>query len=169
MKILKAALLFLPVILLTMSLTPAKKKYLFDSPEGKFSIVFPAEYNTEVDSSEIAVTSKTNCVRNDQTYYASFTIHKVKMEKSDQKDMAEVSLDSFVKTVKGDLVIKKEWNVKGNTGLIALIEIPANDVRMEYRVFVVGYIQYQFVVVAKNADFDENAAAKFFKSFKLKS
>ena len=84
-----------------------------------------------------------------------------------QKDLAQVSCDSFVKTVGGDLVSNEEWKIKDNSGLIAKINIPASDVKIEYRVFVKDFIQYQLVVLAANSNFDEKAAANFFKSFKL--
>ena len=47
------------------------------------------------------------------------------------------------------------------------MDLTENDVLLEYRVILIGNIQYQLVAMAATSDYDEKAADKFFKSFKL--
>jgi hypothetical protein len=166
MKTLKSSLLLLSVFILVTSFTPAKKKFIFDSDEGRFSVIFPAEYTTETEKGEGVTTIKTSCTLKGQTYFASYSLHEIKMV--DHKEMAQVSYDSFMKAVGGELRSKTEWKVGDHSGLMAVMELVESSVKLEYRVVLVGNIQYQLVVMAPNADYNEKGAAKFFKSFTLK-
>jgi hypothetical protein len=47
------------------------------------------------------------------------------------------------------------------------MNISDNSMKLEYRVVLVGNIQYQLVAMAMLEEYDEKAAARYFKSFKL--
>lgn len=162
---LKTSLLLLSALILLAAFAPAKK-FLYDSSEGRFSVVFPAEYATERDEGEDVATIKTSCNLDGQTYFASYSLHQLEM--TDPMEMAEVSYDSFIKAVGGVLQSKSDWKVKEHTGLIAVMNLSDESVLLEYRVILVGNIQYQLVVLAATGDYDAKAAGNFFDSFKLK-
>jgi hypothetical protein len=165
MKILKSSLLLISLFLMATAFTPPKKGQLYKSDEGKMSIVFPGDFETERLDSENSVTFKTTCTVNDQTYFASYSLHQ--FEITEQEDMAQVSYDSFLSSVGGKEILKADWTVKKNTGLKAVIDMVEDNTRLEYRVLLVGSIQYQLVVLASTGLYDAQAAAAFFDSFKL--
>jgi len=164
MKILKCSLPLLLVLFLAASFVPPKG-FLYKSEEGKMSVVFPGEYSTDRTDSESAVTIKTICSYYDQTFFASYTLHEVEIV--EHADMAETSYESFISSVNGELSTKSEWRIKDNIGLKAIMALP-NDVRLEYRVILVGNIHYQLVYMAEESIYDNKAAESFFDSFKLK-
>jgi hypothetical protein len=81
--------------------------------------------------------------------------------------MAQVSYDTFLSSIGGKEILKSAWDIKKNIGLKAIIDMPEDETRLEYRVILVGNIQYQLVVLAINSVYDGQAAAAFFDSFKL--
>ena len=164
MKILRTSLLLVATLIMTAAIAPAKK-HLFETDEGKFSITFPAEYTTDREEKENSTTIKTSCDHEGHTFLASYTLHKTEMV--DHEEMAEVSYDSFIGAVQGELLSKSEWKIKDNTGVKALMNMPANSMKLEYHVILVGNIQYQLVAMAPIADYDDKATEKFFNSFKL--
>ena len=166
MKTMKSSLLLLSVFILFTSFAPAKKKFVYDSAEGRFSVIFPAEYASDTEEGEAVTTTKVSCVLDGQTYFASYSVHQVEI--TGQKEMAEVSYDSFIKAVNGEPISKMEWSVGEYAGLAAVMSMDESSVKLEYRVVLAGNIQYQLVVMAPDEDYDEKAAAKFFNSFILK-
>jgi hypothetical protein len=164
MKIFKTSLLLLSVFIVTTAFAPAKK-HVYSTEEGKFSITFPGEYSSEREEKENATTIKTTCIYEGHTYFASYSLHQTEM--TDHKDMAEVSYDAFIEAVKGQLLSKSDWDVKDNEGLKAVMIIADNTVKLEYRVVLVGNIQYQLVAMAAVEEYNSKAIDKFFKSFKL--
>lgn len=166
MKILKTSLLLITAFILTTAFAPAKKKFVFDSNEGKLTVTFPAEYTTDRDEGENVTTIKSTCTLDGITFFASYSLHQVEI--TDHKDMAEVSYDSFIKSVGAELLSKTDWMVNNNPGIKAVMTLPDENVKLDYRVILVGNIQYQLVVMAAQSDYDEKTASAFFKSFKLK-
>jgi hypothetical protein len=139
----------------------------FSSKEGKFKVTFPSTYEETVSESEDQKTVKINCVKGERIMFASYTLHEIEI--TDHKDMAEVSLDSFVEVLNGSLISKSEWKVKGNLGLQSVMTFESKEkiIKIEYRVVLVGQLQYQFVFIAPADDYDTKMAAKFFKSFQI--
>jgi hypothetical protein len=164
MRILKTSLLLISVLIFTTASAPAKK-HVYKTEEGKFSITFPAEYTTEREEKESATTIKTSCVDDGHTFFASYTLHVTEI--TDHQEMAEVSYESFISAVQGELLSKSKWNIKDHEGLKAVMNISDNSMKLEYRVVLVGNIQYQLVAMAMLEEYDEKAAARYFKSFKL--
>ena len=80
----------------------------------------------------------------------------------------EYLINSFDEAIKAFSTSKTEWEVDEHKGYIVKYEVSEKDLKAEFRVLLVGQIQYQFMYVATNPNFDEKVAEKFFKSFKLK-
>lgn len=165
MNIFKTTLILITAFIMTTAFAPAKKKFIFKPEEGKLSVIFPAEYTSDRDEGENVTTIKTSCTLDGQTYFASYSLHQVEI--TEHKEMAEVSYDSFIKAINGVLVSKSDWIVNNYEGIKAVMNIPTENVKLEYRVVLAGNIQYQLVVMASGADYDEKMADAFFNSFKL--
>lgn len=165
MKTIKTSFLLFILFSFFASFTPAKKGVPYQSAEGKLSVVFPAAYETDRSEDDDKITVKVSCTVDGQTYFASYTLHKIEI--TDHQEMAEVSYDSFITSVKGSLISKSEWKIKDNIGLKAIMVMPDEDNRIEYRVMLVDSFQYQLVVFAPSGTYNEKEAAVFFKSFKL--
>lgn len=164
MKTLKSSLLLISAFLLLTAFAPPKK-YAYKSEEGKCAVTFPGEFTTDTEMGEDAKTVKTMCTFDGITFFASYSIHKVEI--TDQEEMAEVSCDSFKEAVSGQLLSKSEWNIDDHSGLMAVLDLSENQAKLEYRVILVGDIQYQLVAMAPYADYNDKLITKFFKSFKL--
>ncbi len=164
MKIIKRSSIIL-VLILSISYLHAQKSFNYSSDEGKFSIKFPGEYTETVVEKETAKTVKNQCEKDGINYLASYTLHY--LEITDHLDMAEVSLESFTEAVQGIIITRTEWKVKKHEGLRALIDLPDNGKKLEYRVILVGNIQYQLIAFAANDIFNEDDINSYFKSFKL--
>lgn len=139
----------------------------YSSIEGKFKVTFPDTYEEVVSESEDQKTVKINCVQGEHIMFASYTLHETAI--TDHQDMAEVSMESFVEAVGGKLLSRSEWKVKGNSGLQSVMNIESDEkiIKIDYRVVLVGQLQYQLVFISPSDDYDIKMAAKFFKSFQI--
>jgi len=165
MKTFKTSLLLVSVFILVTAFAPPKKGQTYQSDEAKFSIIFPGAYESDVVTGENNITHKITCTVDNQTYFASYTVHQFVID--DQEGLAGVSYDSFLASIGGKEVSKSEWVLKKNKGLKAKIDLTESLSTLEYRVVLVGSIQYQLVVLAATGDYDDKAAQAFFDSFKL--
>jgi hypothetical protein len=137
----------------------------YKSEEGKFKVKFPGSIDIKEAKSEKSTTKKITCEEANNAYFVGCTIHKIPM--TNQKKMAEVSMDSFTESLDGKVSSKEDWNVKGNIGCQAKVSLEEGNAVVHYRVILVGQIQYQVIVTAKKKDYDAKVADKFFKSFKI--
>lgn len=135
----------------------------FKSVEGKCSATFPGEYNIDSNETEYAKVVKVMCNTNTHTFLLSYSLHKNKMD--DHENMAEVSYESFIEAVGGQELSKEKWEINGHKGLKAIIEMPANNSKVDYRVVLVGDIQYQLASIASDKNYDEAVIAAFNDSF----
>ena len=87
------------VFVFTSFAPPAKIEYT--STEGKLSIKFPAAFESENKDAEDHTTVKTKATFEDQLYFVSYTIHKVKMK--DYESLAATSLESFNEALGGTI------------------------------------------------------------------
>lgn len=157
-----AATLFVIISLSVSSQTLAQK---LQSDEGKFSIEFPCSYQKESTEGDVQTTHKFTCDKDNNTFFVGYTLHKTDI--MGHEEMAQVSVDSFLEAVGGEKVSQEEWRVRKNPGLKTVMTINNGAVLVNYQVVLIDQYQYQLVVLAGKDDFDEKAAAKFFKSFKL--
>ena len=145
----------------SISTTTPPKGFNYSSREGKFSVVFPAQYTVDAKENTIKISATSN----EQTYYASYTIHNVEL--TNRKELAEISLNSFSDILKSPIIEQSDWKTNKNTGLQATLNMQEKNIKIKYYVVLVGQIQYQMIVMAENALFDQKAADAFVKSFKL--
>jgi len=134
----------------------------------KFQARFPGEITTKTTEKEKLTTHKFNCTLHDVVYFIGASVHKVEM--TDHENMAKISLESFAKTLNGEVDAEKEWILKGNKGMQAIINVPSMGATIDYRVILIGQIQYQVVLTYANdnPDYSSEMAETFFKSFKVK-
>lgn len=151
------------LLFLTATLSAQNQKY--KSEEGKMSITFPAAFESDVADTGDAKIMKISATNGEQTFFASYTLHTVAL--TDRELLAETSLESFTETTGGTMAYKKSWNMNGEKGFIALIELEEQKAYLQYQVILIGNIQYQIVVVAPKASWNQKSADKFLKSFKV--
>lgn len=149
----------------TVAMNPPAKGAYYNSSVGKFSIVFPAQYEVQTSGDGELESGKISVTIDDQTYFASYTVHTVDL--TNVKELTEVSVDSFREELSATMQGKSEWKVKKNSGLKATMKLAEQDVKMQYHVLIVGQIQYQLIVAAPSGSFNQKAADAFIKSFKL--
>ncbi|HEY9115990.1 MAG TPA: hypothetical protein VIN10_14940 [Bacteroidales bacterium] len=165
MKTQLLALMLIFFVFPAIAINPPEKGVYYSSSVGKFSIVFPTQYKIETTDNGDSETVKISSSSNDQTYFASYTVHTVEL--TGLEDLAEVSLNSFSEQLGGTISEKKEWKVNKNNGLEATMNLKEQDAKVQYYVILVGQVQYQLIVLAANSSFDQKAADAFIKSFKL--
>ena len=152
--------------LLSFTYNPTAKGFKFTSEEGKFSIVFPSSFQSETITQENNTkTVKISAEAKNQNYMATYTIHQ--MEMNNPGSLAQTSLDAFVEAAKGTVQNQSEWKIKNNPGIKSIILLDGQDAKIEYRVIIVGKIQYQVIIVSPNKLWDQKAADVFYKSFSL--
>ena len=144
---------------------PFAKGFKYTSAEGKFSISFPGEFKTETTDQDEAKTVKTSATLGDLTYFASYTLHQIKM--SEPESLAGTSLEAFTEATGGSITSQSEWKIKEHKGVKATISLEEQKSKIQYQVILVGQLQYQILVVAPNASWYQKTADTFFKSFKL--
>ncbi|MCB9081071.1 MAG: hypothetical protein H6555_05100 [Lewinellaceae bacterium] len=147
------------------AINPPGKGFAYSSSAGKFSVVFPARYEVQTSEGEEVETTKISVTIDEQTFFASYTVHTVNL--TDRDDLLEVSVDSFREQLNGTIQGKSAWKVKKESGLQAVMNLEEQDAKIQYHVLIVGQIQYQLVVVAPSGSFNQKAADAFIKSFKL--
>lgn len=152
-------------IIFSVSLSSQSYAQKLESPEGKFSVQFPCTYKTESTEGDVQTTHKYTCDKDNVTFFVGYTVHEIDI--IEHEELAQVSVDSFLEAVDGEKVSQEEWKVRKNPGLKAVMTINEGAVLVNYQVVLVDHLQYQLVVLAAKDDFDERAAQKFFKSFKL--
>lgn len=135
------------------------------SSAGKFSVKFPCLYEESVSEGSEQTTYKFTCEKNGQTYFIGYSLHRIEMK--GHEDLAQVSVDSFIEAVQGDLTSQWEWKIANASGLKTLISVENGETLIDYRVVLIGQIQYQVVVLAAKNEYDQKAAGKFQKSFKI--
>ncbi len=164
-SILKTSVI-LVILLFAVSYLHAQKSFVYDSEEGKLEIKFPCKFIEKENESETSRTVEIQCEKDGYSYFASFSIHKIDM--GNPLEIAEISLESFTKALKGIVITRTEWKVRKHEGIAAIIDMPDYGSKLEYRIILVGNIQYQLFVVAANNIYDEKTVDTFFKSFILK-
>lgn len=164
----KRLLLFSSMTVLFIGLTSLapSAKFKYTSSEGKASIVFPYEITTSEKSGDSYRSVSTQAMNNELLFYFTYTIHE--SELSENEALAQVSLDSFIEGLNGKVSKQSVWTVRKQKGLQAKLSVDANGLIGEYRVVLIGQIQYQIAVVGKFEGWNQKEADSFFNSFKVK-
>lgn len=150
--------------LILFSFAPSKRS-TFTSEDGLVSITFPTDFTTDKNSNENVNRTKAQGALNDQLFVIGYAQHLNKMV--EHEEMADVSLKSFVETLGAEVTKQEVWEYKKNKGIHAWLKGDNNELVGEYKVILIGQNQFQLISVAEPSKWDEKAAAKFFKSFKL--
>jgi hypothetical protein len=163
----KIATLCLAVLVVCSTVSAGNSKgFKYKSTEGKMSATFPAAYETVEDVAEFAKTVKTSADFGDATYLASYTLHYIELD--DTEDLAAVSLDAFNSNLGGTITSQTDWVIKKSKGINAMINMVEQEATIQYKVVIRENIQYQVMVITPSSAWDQRAADAFFKSFKIK-
>ena len=146
------------------SFTPSEGS-TFVSEDGFVSIEFPTEYHVDKKATDKVSRVKAQGDINNQLFVISYANHYTKLV--DHEEMASVSLKSFAEALNAEVTEQEEWKYKKHKGIHGWISSEKNELVGEYKVILIGQNQYQLTSVADPEYWDEKAAAKFFKSFKL--
>ncbi|MDG1333200.1 MAG: hypothetical protein P8P74_12775 [Crocinitomicaceae bacterium] len=147
------------------SLAPSQK-HKYKSKEAKLSVTFPAEFETSTETKSNYTSVKTQAIVDEMIFLLIHSEHE--SDVSDHEGLAEISLNAFMDGIGTTPTEKSKWLVKKNSGLKATFDVEDKDLVGDYRVILVGQIQYQITAVAPKSAWDEEKAMKFFKSFKVK-
>lgn len=142
-------------------------EYKYESAEFNISIVFPMAFEETLGQKEVEgkIQKKTSVKGSDGSghYLASVTKHVVQMR--NHVEMADISMNAFVETTKGEIKTQAAFMYKEHEGRDAVIYLPAQQSYVHYRVILIGDYQYQIVVVS-DIESRSKAISDFFNSFK---
>ena len=138
----------------------------YSSSEANVSVTFPGTYETTEKVKEAYKSVMSQVIVDDILYYCSYTVHDNDL--SGNEELAKISMNAFVEGMGADIEEEAEWKVGKNKGLQASLVVKDRELKGEYRVVIVGQIQYQITVVGAAASWDKKRAKKFLKSFKIK-
>lgn len=144
---------------------PDGKWHTYTSEDGKMSINFPTEPETDVTEGEDITTYKISASLENTTFFAGYTIHKNSLENEDLKELAKISLDAFTDAVKGEITSQKPYKYKKHEGIEA--DIKMEGAFIKYKVVLIDQAQYQLVVISMDGNFGSDAD-EFFNSLKVK-
>lgn len=157
---------FLTITLLISSFGLKEKGYAYESNEAKMSIKFPAEFEVSTIEKEKATTYKAQVQDGGMLFMASSSVHKSTLE-NDIDGLLETSLNSFRESLNGTIVSSESIELKGTKGTYAVLTLGQNNSKLEYRVFLKDNMQYQIITAQLDAEYDQESADAFYKSFKI--
>ena len=161
----KALLGFVALFLISSMSFSQEKLKTYTSELGKFAIEYQGEINERTQDKETSKVYRATYRVAGMGFMTSSTVHENKAE--DASKMLKLSLETLLKTVKGDVVSKKDITQQGQKGLHVVLDLKENGVQIVYRVFVKDAYQYQLLVFGKAEEFDINKAMAYMNSFKM--
>tara|TARA_R110001592_G_scaffold204977_1_gene455328 strand:+ start:2233 stop:2766 length:534 start_codon:yes stop_codon:yes gene_type:complete len=138
----------------------------YHAEEGRIRITMPSDYSVSVVEGDLSTTTKVTSTIGETTYMFSWTLHKELME--GHKGLADVSLESFNKELKGEINTQNVYKYGKYEGKNAKITIMQGQARCFYRVVLIGQYQFQMIVATTDAEIDKTGM-KFLDSFKYKN
>ena len=140
----------------------------FNSSDGKFSILLPAEPTTQTDTSTSYPTYITKMFiskANNEFFVIGFVDYESGYSFSEQSEL-EANRDNIIKGINGTLVTTKNTTFKGYKAVE--FSAQAGNFFWTSKVFMVGRRPYQLLVGSSTgkASVDEN---KFYDSFSIKN
>lgn len=137
---------------------------VINSDVGGFKIKFPGDVETVEDVKDYGVTYKYSCSLDENTFFAACTSHEVELDDS----YLQISMDAFVSSAGATKGEQTAWAVGKKNGLRAEMTLESPEATtIWYGVIIADTRQIQVVYASKDSNFNEKAAKKFFKSFKL--
>lgn len=163
-RIILGCALFVLLISVT-SLTPATK-HTYTSEEANFSITFPTKFESSEEVDDDFRSVKTQCISDDMIYLAIYSVHEEDI--SGSKELTNISMRAFLEGLGATADSESTWKVGKYKGLKSTFEVSSGNLVGEYRVVLIGQIQYQITSVAPKNVWDKKEAKKFLKSFKVR-
>ncbi len=163
----KTKFLILVVLLVGTQISYAQKNaHVYSSEKGKCSISFISEYEeTEKELNNGSILTSAQLIVGNDIYLFSFIEFDVEVSKENVSSTLNVTFNSFVKSIKGNVLSEKKYKYKGTEGKEAVMTL-SNNYYTYYRAIIINNIQYQFVYMS--LDENKKKAKVFFKSFKIK-
>ncbi|PHR68698.1 MAG: hypothetical protein COA67_12580 [Lutibacter sp.] len=161
----KYMLLFVTILLMSVSVPAQENWNSFKSEMGKFSIDFSGGVSVSERITKKATTYKTTFTADSLNIMVSSSKHIKSLDGKD--DLLNVSVDSFIKSIKGSFISKKHIEYDGVKGIYAVMSLQDGTVLVEYKVYNKGYYQYQLVAYAEKNLYNQKSADRYFDSFKI--
>lgn len=136
----------------------------FSSEEYAFSAELP--YPWQMDTTTEANGTKRlrlEAETENQSYLLTVTKYDMSTRLFMRERLADATRGGFVSATGGELKNANDWKVGGHVGKQALIKQEEREI--EYRVVIIGQIQYQFVLFAKEQKINDREAKQLFNSF----
>lgn len=139
----------------------------FTSEEEKVRIKFPGEPEVTDEMRDDGGHHVRAQYNNENNCIYMFDVVRHTADLSFSEDLPQVSLNSFLETLDQKDYESDDYIVGKHKGLKALIHLKDNGITIDYRVLIAGQRQVQIIVMMPRAEWDQDVADKFFKSFKL--
>ena len=156
--------LLLVLLIGASSLAPSET-HTYTSEEGRITVDFPAEFKTSEKVEEDYRSVQAQAISGDMVFFVDYTVHQENL--SNSQPLIEISVNAFMKKMAATPQKKKTWKVNGVKGSKSFFESEEKKLVGEYRVVIIGQIQYQVAAVGPTDSWDAKKAKKFLKSFKI--
>lgn len=153
------------LLMLTASQLQAQDWLTYSSKRGKFKVLFPGKPEVVDEPKDWGKSYKAQVKLDEHLFYSSYGIHEQRLV--DHAHLSEVSTEAFAEKIGGTIIDESAWKFKGHQGRQLELTIPDKNVRIYYKVILIGQIQYQLVAGVPIEGANDKWVKKFFKSFKL--
>ncbi len=133
---------------------------VYVSQTGKCSVTFPTAFTKKEKTTKKGLLSTTvKAKKGKDTYMLIHAKHSKSFPKTKTDEVLDNSVETFAKRMKG--TVERERIIKAKSAFINLNESKLN---VFYKVFFIGKIQYQFMVISSKTK-KTKAMKDFFRSF----
>lgn len=142
-----------------------KKAFVLKHEKPNFSITFPASFKLEESSKTKGLkTELYTTILNDDVYMIKYTEHENPVISEYNQEYLKVSVDEFVRGIKGTLINSGNIEFLNHKGIEAYILLNEKNLNVFSRIFIVNKVQYEIVVIAKTK-IKTSSINNFFNSF----
>ena len=99
-------------------------------------------------------------------FLISHTVHQLQID--NPAELTTLSVTTFAESLGANIDNQSPWKIKKNEGQKATFKSVEQGIIGEYRVIIIGQIQYQVVVVTSGDSLDNEMIHNFSKSVKIK-
>ena len=136
----------------------------FNSTEGKFSVLLPAEPGTQTDSSTAHITKMFLAKNSLKEYFAIGWTDYESDHNFDAQNELEANRDNFIKGIGGTLISTTNTKFNGYQAIEFVAQ--GGNFYWTSKVFIVGKRPYQLLVGSNTGKASEDAS-KFYNSFSI--
>ena len=162
----KLSAILLTLTIVASSFAMKQKWYTYENEKIKMTVKFPTQFKESVTEKEKSTTYKAQMQGGGMLFMVSGSVHKSTLE-NDVDGLLKTSLNSFVESLKGEIVSTERIELKGTQGSYSVLTMGENESKIEYRVFLKGNKQYQLISAQLESEYDQKTADEFYKSFKI--